>query len=70
MVSDQIERFISSEAYGDNEMSIPRGIGMCCEGRRRSIASIWDVGSAATDAKAAEVACMRLGGKKGRIKDP
>src|SRR6266576_6502689 len=35
IVSDQIEEFISSETCGDDEMSFPRGNGICCEGRRR-----------------------------------
>jgi hypothetical protein len=40
IVSDQIEEFISSETCGDDEMSFPRGNGICFEGKRRSIASI------------------------------
>src|SRR6267142_7216610 len=55
IVSDQIELFMPSAACGDNEMSTPRGIGTCCEGKRRRIASIRDVGSTATDTKAAQV---------------
>ena len=66
--SDHIELLMSSGTCDNSEMSFPRGIGMCCEGRRRSIGSIRDVGSAATETKAAQVAWMRLGGKNGTRK--
>ena len=68
IVSDHIELSIPSGACDDSEMAFPRGIGMCCEGRRRSIDSIRDVGSAAAETKAAQVAWMRFGGKNGRRK--
>lgn len=68
VVSGHIEPLMSSDVCGNTEMSLSLGIGMRCEGRRRSIASIWDVGSAATDTKAAQVDWMRLGGKNGTRK--
>jgi hypothetical protein len=50
----------------DNEMSFLREIiGMWGDGKRRSITSVCEGGSAAMDAKAAQVACMRLGGENG-----
>src|SRR5713226_2246330 len=40
ILSDQKERFTSSETCREDEISFPRGNGMCREGRRISIASI------------------------------
>ena len=57
-----------SREGGEGKVLCPREVGIYGEGKRRMIASIWDVGSAAIDAKAALVACIRLGGEKGTRK--
>lgn len=66
--SDQTEPSLSAEGGGDGKLLCTRGIGTCGEGKSSTIASICDVGSAAIEAKAAQVACMRLGGEKGTRK--